>query len=67
MAKAVLFQTIQFCISTVQRSNTSIQAIDRNYLVLPLWAIENLGAKTMKGYSTFPRAQTLLETHNFIV
>ena len=47
--KSVLFQTIQFSISTQFSS------------VLPLWAKVYLRAIAMKGISTFPKAPALLE------
>ena len=37
------------------------------YYVLPLWARVDLGAMALKGYSTFPKAPTLLESHYQIV
>ena len=35
--------------------------------MLPIWARVDLGTKAVKGYSTFPRAPALLETHHQIV
>ena len=35
--------------------------------MLPLWAIVNLGAMTMKGCSVFPKAPASLEHHHQIV
>ena len=47
--KTVLFQAIQFNMNTLFRFIWI-----GPYQVLPLWARVDLGAMTMKGYSTFP-------------
>ena len=57
--KTVLFQTIQFSLST---QFSSIWP----YQVLPLQVRVDLGAMAMKGYSSFPKAPELLEPHHQI-
>ena len=57
----MLFQTIQFSISTVF---SSIWPIDRT---LSVAARVNLWAIAMKGYSAFPKAPALLEPYYQIV
>ena len=37
------------------------------YLVLPLWDRVYLGAMAVKGYSAFPKAPALLESHHQII
>ena len=56
MSKTVLFQVIQFIIST---QLSSILHVGRTYQVLPLHATVDLGAMTMKGYFTFPKAPAI--------
>ena len=60
----VLFQTIQFIIST---QFSSIWPIDRTLEVLPLPVRVDLKAIAMKGFSIFPKAPALLELHHQIV
>ena len=48
-------------------STISIWLINRTLSVLPLRARVDLGAMTMNGYSTFPKAPALFEPHNQIV
>ena len=59
MSIAVLFRTIQFCIST---QFSSIWPID-----MTLSVRVNLEAMTIKEYSASPKAPALLEHHHKIV
>ena len=61
MLKSVLFQTIQFSIST---QFSSIWPIDRT---LSGATIPDQGEMAMKVYSTLPKAPALLEPHHQIV
>ena len=61
--KTVLFQTIQFSIST---QFSSIWPIGP-YQVLQLRDRVDLGAMVMKGYSAFSKAPVLVEPHHQIV
>ena len=61
--KPILFQAIQFSIST---QFVSIWPIDRTQ-VLPLRDRVNLGVISMKGCSVFPKASALQESHHQIV
>ena len=61
MTKTVLFQAIQFYIST---QFCSIWSTDGT---LPRQARVDLGAMAMEGYSAFPKAPALLEPYHQIV
>ena len=65
--KTVLFQVIQFNISTQFSSIWPMGQIELNYQVLTLWACVDYGAMAMKEYSTFSKAPALLEPHHQIV
>ena len=56
MTKTVLFQTIQFSIST---QFSSVWAIIGPYQLLPHWAKVDLGGMAMKSYSAFFKAPAL--------
>ena len=56
MSKAVLFQIIQFCMSTLL---SSIWPVDRT---LSLWARMDLGVIAIKGYSAFPQSSSITGT-----
>ena len=62
--KTVLFQTIQFSIST---QFSSIWPIDRTLSGVTTPGQSELGAMAMKWYSAFPKAPALLEPHHQIV
>ena len=65
MLKTVLFQTIQFRISTQFKYQTILfNLMIWPYQVLPLRVRVDLGAMAMKGYSAFPKAPALLEPHH---
>ena len=62
--KTVLFLTGQFSISRLFVYSLKVKEFDPEigpYQVLPLWGRVDLGARAMKGYSTFPKAPALLE------
>ena len=61
MSKTVLFQAVQFRISA---QFILFDPLIGPYQLLPFQASVNLGAMAMKGYSTFGKAQALLEPHN---
>ena len=66
--QTVLFQTIQFSISTQFKCQTVLFDPEIGpYQVLALWARVDLGVMTMKGYSVFPKAPALLKPHHQIV
>ena len=81
--KTVLFQTIQFSISTPLKRqkhfhlrrfswaqvNSLVLFIPQigSYQVLQLWARVDLGAMVMKEYSAFPKVPSLPEPHSQIV
>ena len=69
--QTVLFLAIQFSMSLVctqfKCQTVLFDPKIRPYQVLPLWVRLDLGAMAMKGYSTFPKAPTLLEPHHQIV
>ena len=62
--KTVLFQTIQFSIST---QFSSIWLSDRILSGVTLQARVELGAMVMKEYSAFPKAPAFVEPHHQIV
>ena len=65
--KPALFQTIRFSISTQFKSQAVLfDPQVRRYQVLLHWGRMYLGAIAMKGYSTFPKAPTLLRPHHQI-
>ena len=68
--KTVLFQIIQFTISTqfeYQIIKYLYDPLIGPYQVLSLQARVDLGVMAMKGHSTFPKAPALLEPHHQIV
>ena len=64
MTKTVLFQTIQFSISTLFNS---IRPIDMTSRMLPLWARVDLGVMAIKGHFAFLKTPALLEPHHQII
>ena len=66
--QTVLFQTIQFSISTQFKcQKVQVYPLIGPSQVLTLRVRVNLGVMAMKGYSAFPKATTLLEPHQQIV
>ena len=64
----VLFQAIQFRISIQFACQTVLfDPLIGPYQVLIFWTTVDVGAMTMKGNSTFPKAPALLKRHHQIV
>ena len=62
--KTILFQTIQFSVST---QFSSIYTIDMTYQPLSHRVRVDLGAMAIKGCSAFPKSSALLKSHHQIV
>ena len=69
--QSLLFLTIQFSIShwftlSFKRRTVLFNPLIGLYQVLPLRIKVDVGAMSMKGYSTFPKVPILLESHHLI-
>ena len=65
--RTVIFQTIQFNVSSFKCQRVLFDTKIGLFQLLPLRARVNLGAVAMKGYSEFPKAPALLKPHSQIV